>query len=69
MIYFGKKVGRFGKKWGRLVKSEGVLVKSGGVLVGGRFGSGGVLTCYRFFAFLWHAYIKLTDPKSRLDPK
>jgi hypothetical protein len=41
-----------------LFKSEGVLVKSGGVL-----------TCYRLFAFVWHAYVKLTDPKSRLDPK
>ena len=32
MIYFGNKVGRFGEKWGRFGR--------------GRFGSGGVLTCY-----------------------
>ena len=36
---FGKMCGRFGKKWGRFGKKWGRLGR-------GRFGSGGVLTCY-----------------------
>ena len=39
MIYFGNKVGRFGEKWGRFGKKMGRFGR-------GRFGSGGVLTCY-----------------------
>jgi hypothetical protein len=37
---FWKKGGRFGKKWGRFGKKWGRFGR-------GRFGSGGVLTCYR----------------------